>query len=77
MLCTVQKSYDVCFFGTPGGQVVRFYKSRVALQFACRRRFGAGHWRLKGSRLEVKAPYSGAWLLAGHVTVFKNYEWCD
>jgi len=57
--------------------MTRDYKSRESLQFALRRRYGAGKWRVRGSRLEVKAPLSGSWLLAGHVCAFKDYEWLD
>ena len=77
MLCTVSKAYAVYFFGTPPGVLRREYKDRTALQFAMRRRFGAGNWRVNGDYIEVRGGYSGAWLRAAHVTACPRYNWAD
>ena len=77
MLCTVSKSYAVYFFGAAPGVQRREYKDRTALQFAMRRRFGAGMWRIRGDYVETRLPYSGAWLKAAHLTEAPRYEWAD
>ena len=77
MLCTIGKAYDVYFYGLPDGERIRTYKCRHSFQFAMRRRFGAGNWKVSGDYVYVRGGYSGAWLAAAHVTAYSVTEWID
>ena len=77
MLCTLRKYFYVVFWGQTSGDTRRSFKSRAALQFFMRRRYGAGQWRQEGALLEVRQPFSGTWAAVGYISEIHDIEWQD
>lgn len=77
MLCVKSRVYEVFLFDLGRGQLVRSYKDRASLQFALRRRFGSGGWRIRGSRIEARLPFSGGWAMVGQLDIYTDLDWVD
>ena len=77
MLCTLRKCWSLCWYQGHGPGGLRVYKSRASLQFAIRRRLGAGQWKQVGCQIYARMPFTGDWEPVAWCEPMPTIEWAE